>query len=266
LIHEGKCNYNGSGDVKSYLMGIAKNVHRQSIKSNLRSPVTVGPDAVPELAADDRPADPLVTAESFELLREKIEQGNFKEYLRYLDDIREDISELDSLIGRILELSKLDIHESPLKFETLNPLDLINDLLERLKPVIERKDLHLKTDLSFHFPFKGDKEALRTAFLNILDNAAKFTPEKGDVVVKMHCEQDFLKIRVTNSFKELPEEDLSRIFDPFHRAERSNAAGSGLGLAITKKIIERHGGNIKAVNSPDGLEIRMRLPAEPPEG
>ena len=82
----------------------------------------------------------------------------------------------------------------------------------------------------------------------------------------MHCEQDFLKIRVTNSFKELPEEDLSRIFDPFHRAERSNAAGSGLGLAITKKIIERHGGNIKAANSPDGLEIRMRLPAEPPEG
>jgi signal transduction histidine kinase len=201
-----------------------------------------------------------------ELLREKIEQGNFKEYLRHLDDIREDVGELDSLIGRILTLSKLDIHESPLKFETLNPSDLINDLLERLKPVIERKDLHVKTDLSFHPPFMGDREALRTAFLNILDNAAKFTPEKGDVVVKMDCEQGFLNIRVTNSFEGLAEEDLSRIFDPFHRTERSNAAGSGLGLAITKKIIERHGGNIKAVNSPEGLEIRMRLPTEPPEG
>ena len=201
-----------------------------------------------------------------ELLREKLEQGNFKEYQRHLDDILEDIRELDSLIGRILELSKMDIHESPLKFEILNPSDLINDLLERLKPLIERKDLHIKTDLSFHPPFMGDREALRTAFLNIFDNATKFTPEKGDVIVKMHSEQDFLVISVINSFEKLAEEDLSRIFDPFHRVERSQESGSGLGLAITNKIIERHGGDIEAFNSPEGLAIRMRLPAEPSEG
>ena len=201
-----------------------------------------------------------------ELLREKLEKGSSKEYVRHLDDIREDISELDSLIGRILELSKMDIYESPLVFQTLNPSDLINDLMERLKPVIERKDLHVKTDLSFRPPFEGDREALYTALLNILDNAAKFTPENGDIIVEMHSEQDSLEISVTNSFKELADEDLSRIFDPFHRAERSQEAGSGLGLAITKKMVERHGGHIQAFNSPEGLEIRMRLPAEPSEG
>ena len=198
-----------------------------------------------------------------ELLREKLGKGNFKEYERHLDEIREDISELDSLTGRILELSRLDIQESPLKFEILNPSDLINDLLERLKPVMERKDLHVKTDLSSHSPLMGDREALRIALLNILDNAAKFTPQNGNMIVKVYSNQGFLEISVTNSFEKLAEEDLTRIFDPFHRTGRSKAAGSGLGLPITKKIIERHGGKIESFNSPEGLEIRIRLPAEP---
>ncbi len=199
-----------------------------------------------------------------ELLREKLERENFKEYERHLEDIREDISELDRLTGRILELSRLDIHESSLKFERLNPADLINDLLKRLKPVTDHKDLRVRTD---HLPsdasLMGDREALRLAFLNILDNAAKFTPQKGDIIVEMRSKQGFLEISVTNSFEKLAEEDLTRIFDPFHRTGRSEAAGSGLGLTITKKIIERHGGRIDAFNSPEGLEIRMKLPVGP---
>jgi len=198
-----------------------------------------------------------------ELLREKLEKGNIKEYERHLDDIREDISELDRLTGRILELSRLDIQESPLKFESLNPSDLINDLLERLKPVMEHKDLRVKTDLSSDSPLMGDRETLRIALLNILDNAAKFTPPKGDIIVKTYSKQGFLEISVTNSFEKLAEEDLTRIFDPFHRTGRSKAVGSGLGLTITKKIIERHGGKIESFNSPGGLEIRIRLPAGP---
>ena len=201
-----------------------------------------------------------------ELLREKLGKGNFKEYERHLDEIREDVSELDRLTGRILELSRLDIQESPLKFESLNPSDLINDLLERLKPVMERKDLRVKTDLSSPSPLMGDRETLRIALLNILDNAAKFTPQNGNIIVKVYSEQGFLEISVTNSFEKLAEEDLTRIFDPFHRTGRSKAAGSGLGLTITKKIIERHGGKIESFNSPEGLEIRIRLPAEPLKG
>jgi two-component system sensor histidine kinase CpxA len=198
-----------------------------------------------------------------ELLREKLEKRDVKEYERHLEDIREDISELDRLTGRILELSKMDIQEAPLKFERIDPSDLIKDLLERLKPVTDRKDLRIKTDLSSYSSLMGDREALRLAWLNILDNAAKFTPPKGDMSIKMESKQGFLEISVTNSFEKLAEEDLTRIFDPFHRAGRSKAAGSGLGLTITKKIVERHGGKIEAFNSPEGLEIRMKLPAGP---
>ena len=198
-----------------------------------------------------------------ELLREKIGKRDFKEYERHLDEIHEDIGELDRLTGRILELSRLDIQESPLKYETLTPSDLIKDLLERFKPVIEQKDLRVKTDLSSHSRLMGDRETLRTALLNILDNATKFAPQNGNVIVKVYSVQGFVEISVTNSFEKLSDEELTRIFDPFHRTGRSKAAGSGLGLTITKKIVERHGGKIESFNSPEGLEIRIRLPASP---
>ena len=111
-------------------------------------------------------------------------------------------------------------------------------------------------------PFSGDREALASALVNILDNAVKFTAEHGHIRIQTPPASGFLQVSITNTFEELPPEDLSRIFDPFHRAKRSQAAGSGLGLAIAKKIIERHGGTIGAYNTEKGLEIRLALPKQ----
>jgi signal transduction histidine kinase len=195
-----------------------------------------------------------------ELLRGKVEQGNVKDLVGHLDGIREDIDELDGLIGRMLDLSRLDTRQSPFRPEPLDPSALIGELLEKLRPVIERKDLHITTELSHSPPFLADKEALRLALVNVLDNAAKFAPEKGDISVQMAWKPDALEIRIMNTAEELSQEDLSRIFDPFHRLKRSNAAGSGLGLTIAKKAIERHNGTIEALNKEKGLEIRITLP------
>jgi two-component system sensor histidine kinase CpxA len=195
-----------------------------------------------------------------ELLREKLPKEDPTHWEGYLNDIREDIEEMDHLIGRILELSKLDLHERPLKLEAFNPSELMDNLLERFGPILNQKDLHLTKDISYDPPFFGDKEILRTALLNILDNATKFVPEKGHLIVKMNSDGPSLIITVTNTFQALPKEDLSRIFEPFSRTGRSHATGYGLGLAITKKIIEKHGGHIEAFNSVEGLEIQIRLP------
>jgi two-component system sensor histidine kinase CpxA len=199
-----------------------------------------------------------------ELLREKLEKLeklDNKDLDRHLDGIREDIEELDGLIGQILDLSKMDLHDAPLNLEIIDPSELINDLLERLENSIKRKGLNLTSELSFDPPFIADKAALRTALSNVLDNAVKFTPEKGDLSVKMRSENGWLNISVTNSSEPLSEEDLERIFEPFYRTEKTPKTGTGLGLAITKKIIERHGGNIKAVNTEEGLQIQVKLPS-----
>jgi signal transduction histidine kinase len=195
-----------------------------------------------------------------ELLRDKVAQGNVKDLAGHLDGIREDIDELDGLIGRMLDLSRMDMRQSPFRPEPLDPSALIGELLEKLRPVIERKDLHVTTELSYSPPFLADKEALRLALVNVLDNAAKFAPEKGDISVQMIWKPDALEIRVMNTAEALSQEDLSRIFDPFHRLKRSNTAGSGLGLTIAKKAVERHNGTIEALNKEKGLEISITLP------
>ena len=195
-----------------------------------------------------------------ELLREKLPKIEPTRLEGHLNDIREDVEEMDHLIGRILELSKLDLHERPIKLEVFNPSKLMDDILERFSPILSQKDLRLTKDMSYDPPFFGDKEILRTALSNVLDNAIKFTREKGQIIVKAFSEKHYLVMSITNTFGPLSEEDLTRIFEPFYRVDRSQPKGSGLGLAITKRIIERHGGSIDARNSIEGLEIRIRLP------
>lgn len=195
-----------------------------------------------------------------ELLREKIEQGNVKDLREHLDGIREDIDELDGLISRMLELSRLDMHQSPFRPEQLDPSVLIRELLDKFRPSIERKELHITADLSYNPPFLADKEVLRLALMNVLENAVKFSPEKGEISVQMVWKPDALEILILNTFDVLSHEDLSRIFNPFQRLKSSNIPGSGLGLTISKKAVGRHNGTIEAMNNEKGLEIIITLP------
>jgi two-component system sensor histidine kinase CpxA len=200
-----------------------------------------------------------------EMLREKMEQQNCAGLDRYLNDIREDIEELDDLIGRILTLSKFDLKERPLSPESFNPVDLMNGLLGRLKPAMDRKGLQLTTDISLQPPLWADRNALQTAFSNILENAVKYSPTAGRVKVEMKSDESALEVSVVNTADRVPEEEIERIFEPFHRLGTTKEGGFGLGLAIARKIIEAHGGTIGAQNGEDGFRIKTRLPINPAE-
>jgi signal transduction histidine kinase len=199
-----------------------------------------------------------------ELLHEKAARGGAgaKDLAGHLDGIREDIDELDGLIGRILDLSKLDMGQSPLRPEPLDPADLIEELLEKFQPVVARRDLHVAADLPRGGSCLADKEMLKLALANVLDNATKFCPDGGDISVHVVFGPDATEIRIMNASEELSPEDLSRIFDPFHRSKRSHAAGSGLGLTIARKAVERLGGTIEAANREGGFEIMIALPRQ----
>ena len=194
------------------------------------------------------------------LLREQFEKGEWGGWKRHLDNIREDIEDLDRLIDRILSLSKLDLHKSPLKNDPVRVSDLLVEILDRYRPIILQKALEVHTDFQEGIPFLGDKGALATAISNIIENAVKFTPQKGQLSVKTLFDGREWCISVMNSSGPLSSEDMDQIFEPFYRAHHSKAKGTGLGLAITKKIIDKHQGSIDAVNVPGGLEISIKLP------
>jgi two-component system, OmpR family, sensor histidine kinase CpxA len=197
-----------------------------------------------------------------ELLTEQFEKGNFQVYAKYMVSIREDIEELNNLIGRILDFSKIDMNESAMKLEKLDIAEMLSELLERFEPVRVHKNLRFKKELLPGSNISGERDSIYSAFLNVFDNSVKYSPDYGEIKIQMTGNHDAYEISITNPYEKLSEDDLERIFEPFYRSKTSNASGSGLGLAIAAKIIRKHGGDIAAFNSPDGLEIKMRLPVE----
>ncbi|MGE5843081.1 MAG: ATP-binding protein [Deltaproteobacteria bacterium] len=195
-----------------------------------------------------------------EIAREKLERGSNKGIEGYLNEIREDVEELDALIGRLLMLSKLDLKEKPLSFQPINPVDVMQMLLGRLKPALDQKKLDLVTDFSFEPPLWGDPEALQTVFSNLLENATNYSPGEDRVSVQMKTAGGELEIVVTNTADKIAEHDLEKIFEPFHRVGARNEAGFGLGLAIVKRAVEAHGGAVDACNVEEGFRVRIRLP------
>ena len=98
---------------------------------------------------------------------------------------------------------------------------------------------------------------------NILDNALRYTPEGGRIILSVKEVKDQVELAIQDSGPGLNSEDLDRVFDRFYRtdASRQRDGGSGLGLAIAKSIVQAHGGQVSAESEPGkGLKVVMRLP------
>ena len=102
---------------------------------------------------------------------------------------------------------------------------------------------------------------LSEVWINLLDNAIKFSPEGGKIIVKVFQRDNSLSVEVRNTGEEIPGKDLDRIFDKFYQTDPSHATvGNGLGLSICKRIVELHRGTI-SVTSTFGLTVfTVKLP------
>ncbi|MBW1779744.1 MAG: HAMP domain-containing histidine kinase [Deltaproteobacteria bacterium] len=195
-----------------------------------------------------------------EIIREQLKTGDLKRAEKHLNAIREDIHELDRLIGRILEFSKLDIHDSPFESLELDLSAFLRGLLDRYQTAMEKAGLTVITELPARAIITGDRKGLQSALSNLLDNAVKFAPKGGEVKVRLIDKGDQWQLCLANTYQKLSDHELERFFEPFFRVEGVQEAGTGLGLAITRRIIERHGGHIRALNAENGLELVMLLP------
>jgi len=200
-----------------------------------------------------------------ELLRDRLERGEVKGTLAHLKGMEEEIELLDRLIGRILALSRMDVQDAPFRPEEMDLPALLRRLVDRFLPAMRERGLRVEARLTDLPPLTGDAEALETALTNLLDNALRYTPEEGRVGVELLSERDLIRASVTNTCAPLPEEELARLFEPFHRIEPNRSPGSGLGLAIAKRIVERHGGRMEAKNEDNELCIAMILPLHAPK-
>lgn len=186
-------------------------------------------------------------------------------YRECLADINSEIDRLARLVNDLLELAKLDENPGSLALAPCNVSDLVERILNRLRPLAAAREVNLAWE-----PAAGDMQAMLDeeragrAIYNVLDNAVKFTPPGGRVTASVYAGGRFAVVEISDTGPGIPAEVLPNVFDRFVRADRSRArtagspGGFGLGLAIAREIVDLHGGEI-AVTSREGEGCRFVL-------
>ncbi|AUS78403.1 sensor histidine kinase [Actinoalloteichus sp. AHMU CJ021] len=174
------------------------------------------------------------------------------------EDVRAQINELSNLVGDLVELAREDapqvVHE---------PVELV-DVVERALDRARRRAPGIAFEVRPHpWTLLGDANALERAVLNLLDNAAKWSPPEGTVLLTMTPENDTtIRVEVADSGPGIAPADLPHVFERFYRSpEARTLPGSGLGLAIVSQAAERHGGTVRAGRADTGgALLTLRLP------
>jgi diguanylate cyclase (GGDEF)-like protein len=178
-----------------------------------------------------------------------------------------------ALIGDLLDFSKMEAGKMKFMFTCLNINEPIDAAIESLKTRAENQSVKLFKELSCDSPLvHGDPDKLEQVFINLIDNAIKFTKEDGEVCVsvKEHLDESlngdkYIEVSVEDNGIGIKPDELERIFDRFYQVEKSlsttSRQGTGLGLAIIKGLIEAHKGKIWAESEPEkGTKFTFILP------
>lgn len=162
--------------------------------------------------------------------------------------ILDECDRLHRMVQSLLAVSRQTSENTQVLFENLNMSDLLTDSCEKMRLIAasRRVDIHCK--ISPDIQVSGYADDLKSAFINILDNAIKFGAEGSLIEVDAYTENGQANVTVMNSGNGIPADMLDKVFEPFFQVHIKNGkqpVGSGLGLSIVKAIIEKHKGTVR---------------------
>jgi two-component system OmpR family sensor kinase len=188
-----------------------------------------------------------------------------EEYRRVLVSNMEEIVRLTSIIENLLTLSKGDMKSPELQFEKIQMQEIVQELYEDSEIIAAKKHVVIDLTKNENVTLVGDRVRLRQLFLNLVDNAIKYTPEDGRVTLSSQRQNGWITVKVQDTGIGIPKEEQSKIFDRFYRADMGRSrefGGSGLGLSIAKWIAELHRGRIEVESEPGkGSTFTVYFPA-----
>jgi signal transduction histidine kinase len=180
---------------------------------------------------------------------------------QYLNVIVEEAERMDGMVLEMLDLSRLEAGKVRLSSDRFSLLGLTRSIFDRLAPMAAEKDLQIQFYIVEEFEITADESRIGQVITNFATNAIKYTPEGGNIWIKVYRYRNQAILCIENECQPLPNEALSKVWDSFYRAETSRTTrGTGLGLTIAKAIIELHGGAVGAQNTGNGVEFRFTLP------
>jgi len=171
-----------------------------------------------------------------------------EEYRKSLEVISHESAHMTSVVGKLLELARYDSGREHLNFEVINLKELLVELETDTGILCEEKSLKFQLNIQADPTVKGDKVKLKELFLNLLDNAIRYTPPGGSISVSLTKQENYACIAVKDTGIGIPEEHIPHLFQRFYRVDKSRShgeKGAGLGLSICQRIVELHGGKIE---------------------
>ncbi|HEX2674706.1 MAG TPA: ATP-binding protein [Polyangiaceae bacterium] len=204
----------------------------------------------------------------------------------FVQTIRDKGEQLLQLIKGLLDLSKLESGTMSLRKTQTDALGILRDVAQTMTPTARKKDVELVVDVEKGLPLIwADTERLRQVFLNLTENAIKFTPAQGKVtlsarmtaieaarpedaggVVILSARRTAIEFRVADTGIGIPELERSRVFDAFYQVDSSStreAGGTGLGLSIVRRLVDGHDGTVRITdNTPKGTVFVVTIPVK----
>jgi HAMP domain-containing protein/signal transduction histidine kinase/CheY-like chemotaxis protein len=206
---------------------LAKDQFLAMLSHELRTPLT--PVLASALELESQPELPNEIHESLQMIRRNVELE-----ARLIDDL--------------LDLTRIDRGKIQLNFEVVDAHTLLQNALEICQAEIDRKHLTRSLNLGAHkVHMRADPARLQQIFWNLINNAVKFTPRNGQIIITTtNDSHGQLRVEIVDTGLGIEPETLPKIFDAFEQGGRTQLGGLGLGLAISKTLVEAHKGTITA--------------------
>ena len=199
-----------------------------------------------------------------ETLQIKADTLTAEERKKYLNTISESTGKLEKLVSELFELSKLEANQVKPRKEPFFISELINDISSKYQLIAKDKNISITTFLSKELPpVYADVSLIERVMQNLIDNAMKFTPEGGKIIIKTSKNEGDVEVTVADNGIGIPEDEREQIFGRYYKANNFTDLknSTGLGLAIIKKILDLHDSSLDLITKVDtGSSFIFKLP------
>lgn len=169
--------------------------------------------------------------------------------------IRNQISRMNALVKNLLTLSRMDEERMHVVYSDFDMSKTVKEVADSFEALAISKGKKYQTDIEDNIHITGDKNAINQLTSLLLDNAMKYSTEKGSIHVLLSRDKNIV-LEVSNTCDSIPSGNLDRLFDRFYRADSSRSrdtGGYGIGLSVARAIAQSHGGNIEALRDGDRI-------------
>lgn len=175
---------------------------------------------------------------------------------RYVAVCKEKSAQLDRLVEDLFTFTKMEYQQAELNEQTTDFDEIIQKSIDSMEPLAQNKQIRIQVHAEpGDYSIRADSHLIERAISNLLDNAVRYTPEQGRILVQYRRERNRISFAIYDSGQGFMPEELEQVFEPLYRGEKSRnreTGGAGLGLTISRRIMKQHGGELVAGNHPVG--------------